>query len=131
MFLRYNKWALFWALLIFILCAIPGRDIPHISFLEILEFDKFIHAGLFFVLVMLLIRGFSLQTNFSSLRNFPIIFSFAICVVYGGVLELMQGAFFEERTADIYDFIANSFGNIMGMIFFRKINQMILVTFIK
>lgn len=131
MFLRYNKWALLWALLIFILCAIPGRDIPHISFLELLEFDKFIHAGLFFILVMLVIRGFSLQTSFSVLKNSPMLLAFSICVVYGGALELMQGAFFAEREADIYDFIANTFGSLIGLILFRKINKRVSVKFIR
>lgn len=37
-----------------------------------------------------------------------------IAIPYGGILELMQGAFFENRTADIYDFIANSTGSFIG-----------------
>ena len=36
-----------WALLIFGLCAMPGRFIPSVSWLELLSFDKWVHAGIF------------------------------------------------------------------------------------
>ena len=108
MFLKHTKWALLWALLIVILCGIPGRDIPHISFLELLSFDKFVHAAIFFVLLFLTVRGFSVQTTFNVLHQSPKIIAFFICVAYGGLMEIMQGTIFEERSADVYDFIANS-----------------------
>jgi VanZ family protein len=122
------KWALAWAVLIFILCAIPGRDIPHISFLELLEFDKFVHASLFFVLMLLAVRGFA--ANGMPLRKAKLA-TFAACVAYGGSLELMQGAFFQGRSADIYDFIANSFGAAMGWIFYDSFERMVLAKWIK
>jgi VanZ family protein len=125
------KWALLWALLIFILCSLPGHDIPHISFLELLEFDKFIHAGIFFVLMLFMTRGLLLQERFPVLQKDPRLFSLLICIAYGGALELMQGAFFVERTADIYDFIANSFGALLALWNYNWIEKKILVRFIK
>ena len=120
-----------WALLILILCGIPGRDIPHISFLELLSFDKFVHAGIFFVLIVFSIRGFFVQTAFPKIQQSPKIISFLICVAYGGALELMQDGVFEERSADIYDFIANSFGCIMGLWLYQWTEKKILIKFIK
>lgn len=131
MFLKHMKCAMLWALLILILCGIPGRDIPHISFLELLSFDKFVHAGIFFVLIAFTIRGFLLQTTFNKLQQSPKIISFLICVAYGGALELMQDAVFEERSADIYDFIANSFGCIVGLLLYTWTEKKILIKFIK
>lgn len=125
------RWALLWAVLIFILCAIPGHDIPHVSFLELLEFDKFVHAGIFFVLMLFTTRGFLLQDVSSAMNRNAKIIALLICVCYGGALELMQGAFFVERTADIYDFIANSFGAVMGWIFYNSFERMILSRMIK
>ena len=130
-FLRKLKWALLWAVLIFILCAIPGHDIPHVSFLELLEFDKFVHAGIFFVLLMLLTRGFVVQEVYAKLKRNGKLIAFLICVFYGGALELMQGAFFTERTADIYDFIANSFGAIAGWLTYAFFERKILSKFIR
>ncbi len=120
-----------WALLILILCGIPGRDIPHISFLELLSFDKFVHAGIFFVLIVLTIRGFILQTSFNIFHQSPKISSFLICVSYGGLLEIMQGTIFEERSADVYDFIANSFGCILGLLLYNWIEKKILIKLIR
>lgn len=130
MFLKYNKWSLLWATIILILCGIPGRDIPHISFLELLSFDKFVHASIFFVLVLLTIRGFKMQTRFHLLHQFPDFTAVVICVVYGGLLEVMQGTLFVERSADIYDFIANSFGCLMAWLLYGKLEKNVLAKLI-
>jgi VanZ family protein len=131
MFFRYTKWAMLWALIILILCGMPGRDIPHISFLELLSFDKFVHAGIFFVLILLTVRGFLLQTRFIFLNNHAKVTAFFICVIYGGSLEIMQGTLFIERSADVYDFIANSVGCLIGLMLYNKIENKILAKIIK
>lgn len=112
-----------WALLIMILCGIPGRDIPHFSFLEILSFDKWVHAGIFFILTLLAVRGFRLQDKFEVLKNHALPIALVVCIFYGGFLEVMQGTLFKERTADIYDFIANSFGCILAALTYPKISK--------
>lgn len=121
MFFKNMKWAMLWALLILILCGIPGRDIPHISFLELLSFDKFVHASIFAILIILTIRGLFLQTTFLKLQTSAKPFSFIFCVLYGGFLEIMQGAIFIERSADVYDFIANTLGCVMGLLLYNWI----------
>jgi VanZ family protein len=131
MFLKHTKWAMLWALLILILCGIPGRDIPHISFLELLSFDKFVHAGIFFVLVLLTIRGFLLQTMIRFLQTNAKIIATTLCIIYGGLLEVMQGTLFQERSADVFDFIANSFGVIVGLMMYAIIENKILKHLIK
>jgi VanZ family protein len=121
------KWAMLWALIILILCGIPGRDIPHISFLELLSFDKFVHAGIFFVFVLLTLRGLVLQGKNSKHAK---LVAGMICISYGGLLEVMQGTFFSERSADVYDFIANSFGCIIGIVLYKNLERKILSRFI-
>lgn len=113
-----------WALLILVLCGIPGRDIPHISFLELLSFDKFVHAGIFFVLVILFIRSNKLQRRAYVRRNAAFLAA-GISIPYGGLLEIMQGTLFVERSADIYDFIANSFGCITAVVLYPIISKKI------
>jgi len=131
MFFKYLKWAMLWALVILILCGIPGRDIPHISFLEILSFDKFVHASVFFILILLMIRGSILQTDLPLLKKHSKIISLLICIPYGGLLEIMQGTLFLERSADVFDFIANSFGCLMGVVTYKWIEKKILLKIIK
>ncbi|OFY84624.1 MAG: hypothetical protein A3F72_01310 [Bacteroidetes bacterium RIFCSPLOWO2_12_FULL_35_15] len=120
-----------WALLILILCGIPGKDIPHISFLELLSFDKFVHAGIFFVLVLLTVRGFILQSNFPQLKKLAKFIALLICIVYGGSLEIMQGTLFVDRGADVFDFIANTFGATMGVILYDWMEKKVLIKMIK
>lgn len=122
--MKYFLPAIVWFILIFIACAMPGKDIPHISFLEMLAFDKWVHAGIFFVLVVLLMRGM----KFAYIRVTHItavLFALAIAIPYGGLLEIMQGTFFQDRAADLYDFIANSFGAVCGVILYRNLAKRI------
>ena len=110
-----------WTALIFLLCSMPGKAIPHISWLELLSFDKFVHASIFFALQILYMRGFSLQYSFRFIQLHYKWITFFSCVAYGGVLEIMQACLFSERSGDVLDFIANSFGCAMGLIFFNKL----------
>ncbi|MEO6902323.1 MAG: VanZ family protein [Bacteroidia bacterium] len=123
--------AVLWALIILVLCGTPGRDIPHISFLELLSFDKFVHAGIFFILILLTIRGFLVQTQFINLKRRAKPNAFIICVLYGGSLEIMQGLVFIERSADIYDFFANTTGCVMGLLLYKKAEKLFLRKLIK
>lgn len=126
MFFKYNWPAMLWALVILVLCGMPGKSIPHISFLELLSFDKFVHACIFFTFFVLTVRGFSLQSRFLSLQQSPKLIAFIICVTYGGLMEVMQGTLFQDRSADVLDFIANSFGCTMGIVFYRGVENRIL-----
>lgn len=108
-----------WAFLIFILCAAPGQFIPSANWLELLSFDKFVHASLFFGLcTLLLIIAIKHQQNTTT-----ILIYFLISILYGGLLEIMQAKCFSNRSADWLDFTANSFGCILSVLILKKIKQ--------
>jgi hypothetical protein len=115
------KLAVFWALIILGLCSMPGRFIPSASWLELLSFDKWVHAGIFFTLLGLLQIA---VVAHDQPKYFSLIY-FVLCVLYGGSLELMQATVFSERSADWYDVIANSFGCLMALMFKNKITRLI------
>lgn len=131
MFLKYNWQAMLWALIILVLCGIPGKDIPHISFLELLSFDKFVHAGVFFVLMILSLRGFLVQTRFATLQQSAKPIALIMCITYGALMELMQGTLFEGRSASVLDIVANSFGCVVGLLLYKKIEQRFLIYIIR
>jgi len=107
--------AIIWTITIFVLCCTPGRFIPTTNWLELLSFDKFVHASIFFTLTCLwLIFGF--KTNKLSVSSMI----FIILVAYGGLLEVMQATIFSQRSGDWLDFIANTFGCLIGLWFFSK-----------
>lgn len=115
------KLSVAWALLILGLCSMPGRFIPSTTWLEMLSFDKWVHAGIFFVLVSLLF--ISVYVNAQSNSLFYVYF--ILSVLYGGALEIMQATVFSERSADWYDMIANSFGCIVALLFKNKLLKLI------
>jgi hypothetical protein len=118
-----NLPTIIWALIILILCGTPGKDVPHFSFLDLLGFDKFVHATIFFILVIFAIRGFRLQTKNKYLRENAAFLAVGLSIAYGGILEILQGTIFSERSADIFDFIANSFGCFIALLLYPKIGK--------
>lgn len=118
--MRYFVYPFLWTLVILALCAMPGKDIPHVSWLEVLAFDKWVHAGIFFVLAVLIIRA--MKFTWLRVAHFTAaLTALSFCIPYGGILEIMQGTMFADRSADVYDFIANSAGAIIGVTLYRKL----------
>ncbi len=115
------KLAIAWALLILGLCSMPGRFIPSVTWLELLSFDKWVHAGIFIVLVGLLRLSVTAHQQNKTLFYLY----FALSVLYGGALEIMQATVFSERSADWYDVIANSFGCLIALLLNNKINRLV------
>ena len=109
--------ALIWTIIIFVLCCTPGKYVPTAHWLELLSFDKFVHASIFFILTCLWLVYVFMTKKLSMVTMIFIIFG---CVVYGGLLEVMQATVFSQRSGDWLDFIANSFGCLIGLWFFRK-----------
>ncbi|CAN5573454.1 hypothetical protein BH23CHL4_BH23CHL4_29640 [soil metagenome] len=121
MFFKYNLLAITWALLILLLTALPGEDFPDLNFWSLLTFDKAAHIFVFAILVLQLIVGFIKQYRFRHLRYKAVRTAFIIGISYGAITELMQEFIFTGRNADIWDFVANVIGGILGVVAFRLI----------
>jgi len=114
-----------WTIVIFILCSMPGKAIPKVNWLELLSFDKFVHASIFFIEELLLIRALiHLAENSFLYKNYKWA-SALFCIAYGGSLEVMQYTIFSERSGDILDFIANSTGVIAGLFLYKPLAEKI------
>ncbi len=108
-----------WAVVIFILCATPSQYIPSLNWLEVLSFDKFVHASIFFILCNLL---FVVHIKYKQSSNFKLVY-LVISIGYGILLEAMQATVFSNRSADWLDILANSFGCLMALFFYSKLKQ--------
>lgn len=118
--LKFYIRPILWAFFIAFLCGMPGKDIPNISWLDWISFDKWVHAFIFFILHFLLIK--SKLNSSDSIKNFNKInagFSLA-SILYGGLMEVFQATIFTDRSADISDFAANSFGVFISFLYFRN-----------
>lgn len=112
--------AALWALVIFALCATPGQFIPSAHWLDLLSFDKLVHATMFFVLSSLVIIAAARHNKTKGVM----IMGIGLCILYGGLLEYMQATCFSNRSADWLDFIANSFGCLVALGFSKKLQRM-------
>lgn len=106
-----------WALIILVLCSMPGQYVPSVSLLEMLSFDKWVHAVMFFVLCALIFIHVKKQTE----EKKKVILFLTIAILYGCSLEIMQGTLFSNRSADWNDIIANSLGCLMAFLFYKKV----------
>jgi VanZ family protein len=123
-FIKKSVWfASVWTLIILILCSTPGRFIPSSNWLDLLSFDKFVHASIFFTLCCL---WFLFLIHKQKVKTGYIVIVLLCCESYGGLLEIMQSTIFSERAGDWLDFIANSFGCLMALVFFLKKKNVLL-----
>ena len=106
--------AILWALLILFLCSIPGRDLPAAGWMDLVSFDKWAHFALFAVQMGLLLHAIRKQYSAYPRRFDERWYWFGAVIIYGGLTEGYQHWFLEDRTADIYDFVANTAGALAG-----------------
>ena len=114
--------SLIWSVFILILCGIPGSSLPSGPLFNIPNFDKFVHAGLYFPLAFSLGAVFDLSSK-SILRITGPLLTMIIAASYGGLIEILQEYLFINRSADILDLLADIIGGLCGLtiyyLFFR------------
>lgn len=78
---------------------------------------------MFFVLSILSCWGFFRQNRFKSLSRYAVWYALLVCILYGGLIEILQGTFFTYRSADWMDWVFDIAGALLGLwvfIFFKK-----------
>lgn len=112
--LKYQGWAIFWAIVILVLCnmKMPANTGSGIFFEG---FDKLVHLGFFYILTIFLFYGkirHQHNYNFRSLTIFKIV---VITSALGGGIELLQWKVFTYRSAEWWDFGCDMIGVCMGV----------------
>ncbi len=92
----------------------PGKDLPEV---HIVNFDKFAHVFVFFVLNSLYLIWNNRSTSAKKFNPYLITFS---CIAYGGLIEILQGLFYTDRYSDFFDFAANSVGCVVGLVLVKQ-----------
>ncbi|MBS1590267.1 MAG: VanZ family protein [Bacteroidetes bacterium] len=102
--------AILWTLLIFLLCLIPGRDIPDV---HIPLIDKWVHFVLFGLFSLLWLLSFEKKSSLIALAVF------AASILVGWCVELLQGQLsFLGRSYDPRDILADGIGGFLGVVLF-------------
>ncbi|MBL7701721.1 MAG: VanZ family protein [Ferruginibacter sp.] len=105
-----------WFFLILVLICLPGSKIPPVeTWLNDIYFDKWVHAGLFGMLVFLFIYPVHKKMVLSLREKRKWALKIAIAaVVWGITTEFIQKFFIEGRSFDVYDLAADSGGIIIA-----------------
>ena len=121
MFLKYNLYTIVWALVILLLVLMPGAQMAKADVM--FSFDKLAHAFVFFVLVFLMIVGFTKQHTFPLLRSGAVKYTLLISISYALMLEAGQ-LLVTGRMVEVYDAISNVSGCVLGYGFFYVVYKL-------
>jgi hypothetical protein len=106
--------AIAWFIIASILFFLPGEDIPEVSFLDLIYFDKWVHTGLFAGLVFLSALPFIKAGKCTAKLLIKISILF---ILYGVCVEFIQKFLDEGRSFDYTDMIADAVGCVIGSVF--------------
>jgi len=110
-----------YSLFITFLLLFPTTNIPKV---EVPYIDKLGHVTLFAILIIIWLFFVLSKTGWDRLTSLWVVL---IIFFYGIIIEALQGMFFESRTADGWDIIANSAGILLGWLIFQKIKKLFLL----
>jgi len=117
--------ALVWALIILLLTGLPGTYFPTvISFWDWLSPDKVVHIFIFFVQVLLILVAFRTQYLLGTGRLVYTWLLISIVTAFALLTEVLQAYVFIGRDGNVYDFIADFIGVLVGYLaynlYFKK-----------
>ena len=111
--------SLIWALMIMLLMGLPGNFFPTvINFWEWLGPDKIAHILIFALLSFLILWGYRRKIRNNKFLLCFCLLSFLIASAYGALTEILQITIFVGRSGNIYDFCADTFGGLIGVVVF-------------
>lgn len=99
-----------WALVILILTLTPGKFMPKVEYWSIMSLDKYVHMSIFFIQVLLVLRG-AKALKILTTRNY-FIYAF-IGTLYGVLIECIQ-QFIPLRSFEVNDMLANMAGALIA-----------------
>lgn len=118
--IRYDYLAIGWSIVVLILCGIPGRKIPQLTFLEWLRPDKIVHLILFGTQSFLLLKAYFEVGKSAAEKKWLYV---GLSIAYGIVIEILQKYIFIDRSADYRDAIANAIGAFCGLWIFNFLSN--------
>lgn len=118
----FNKFlpGIAWFFVVLVLICLPGKDVPDSSLLELLQFDKIVHAAIFGLMVILFIRPVAMS-SMEKKEKISWYFRVALSVaVWGLATEYIQKYFVPGRNFDPWDFVADATGCAIAYLFSKK-----------
>lgn len=105
---KYFWAASLWTVIIAVSCLVAGNELGVIQLVKIPYKDKAFHFTFYFVFTLLWVLTFRLvSSNYKKVR----LWVFVSAIFYGIVIEILQWAYAEGRSAEVADALANTAGS--------------------
>ncbi len=111
--------AILYSCLISVLFFIPNQDLPKV---QISALDKIAHVLIYFILINLWMLYLYIKNDFQFNDKWILILLLSV-LLYGIIIEILQGLLTISRSADILDVAANLIGSLIGIYFFKNIKN--------
>jgi VanZ family protein len=106
--------AIFWLIISTILLTLPGSAFPSEDWLSKIQFDKWVHIGMFSIMVLLWCRATLKKIkDTKKLRNIFLLIAL-LWLTYGIVMEFVQDNLIPNRSFDAGDIAADAVGCAAG-----------------
>ena len=112
---RYKSVAITWLAIMSILFFLPGSAFPSENWLDWIYFDKWVHIGLFAVLIFLWRSSFDWEVN-----NYNLLLLFS-ALLYGLIVEFIQRYWIPNRSFDLYDVLSDMTGSLLGLLVWLRV----------
>ncbi len=115
--LRNFSLPVIWAVILIYLSSTTGLNLPDMN---LMQPDKFFHAGAYGLFTLLILRSYYLYNGKQKVTWMPqVLIAFLVSSGWGFLMELMQHNFFPGRFFDYMDEIANIIGTILSIGLFK------------
>lgn len=106
-----------WFFIVLVIMFLPGHEIPPVSWLEGINFDKLLHISVFGLLTILFCWPFY-KSSFNKKERLQYFIKIAIATsIWGLTTELIQRYLVPGRYFDVLDWIADSIGALIAFWF--------------
>lgn len=111
----------FWPGIVMLILAtiaffIPGPELPKQEWMIDISIDKLVHVGLFAVLVVLWCLPAMVRIQRADRQRSILLWITLGFLLYGILIEFIQGNFIEGRTFGVDDMIADALGCLIGFL---------------
>ena len=114
-FFQSKALAISWIIIITTLFFLPGSTLPKGDWLSKIYFDKWVHIGLFAILIFLWRSAFEWK-----IANYNITL-LLLAFLYGLAVEIIQQQWIPNRSFDIYDILSDLTGSILGLLIWLRV----------
>lgn len=114
-YLFFNYWkSIFVSVCIAILSFAAPSNFSEIPTFEFTYADKIVHLLMYFGLALALMIDYRKSTKTNRYNGYFVLFCFALPVIFGGIVEIVQSAYFAPRTGDWFDWLADILGVLVA-----------------